>query len=532
MFGLFDSKEKVKRDLIDRGIEPEVLLVRNKNLFVAFDTKNMYFPRAKTKEIFLTNLAQQYFFIHSYESSTSLYSLQYGFLINAMAPDEIEMVKSFVLKHSSSWCDDKETCAKYFDFIDRFNIYSNPVKQVFVDKYFNIVGIGNGCILSNSVKLNFSDISKMSFYKENNSIGTVNREVGLEDVEEMHLYNEPDDTGILLKDLSDEDIAKFKNTIDSNKGHWVLNKLAVNIDTNIGSLVSNADALQLNNVPLSDFIFNTIDDVNHVSFGSDEKYHKYSMKYSFDEYSYAHKNYRIEVQLKNDQLITKFNFEFEKTADLTFEYYDEKAYKKALVLIKNNFLSTVPKKRKIEIPDALQEARNKVEKKGIDKNNQLEVLIDNQYYLSRPSLNELGLTPYNVMYLLDNDKHIKFANDLHDDTYILYDFRVHEGSNEEREEYKFYDSGYMPVMYFDLKLYNSDNKKIKITLATQMGKQESDTNEILESTFLRKGYVPSRKPKNNKSIPVKQLRELKSLLDDGIITQEDFDAKKKQLLNL
>ena len=58
MFGLFDSKEKVKRDLIDRGIEPEVLLVRNKNLFVAFDTENMYFPRANTKDIFLTHLAQ------------------------------------------------------------------------------------------------------------------------------------------------------------------------------------------------------------------------------------------------------------------------------------------------------------------------------------------------------------------------------------------------------------------------------------------------------------------------------------------
>ncbi|WP_172985844.1 hypothetical protein, partial [Lactobacillus helveticus] len=140
MFGLFDSKEKVKRDLIDRGIEPEVLLVRNKNLFVAFDTKNMYFPRAKTKEIFLTNLAQQYFFIHSYESSTSLYSLQYGFLINAMAPDEIEMVKSFVLKHGSSWCDDKEISAKYFDFINKFDVYSNPVQRVFVDNYSNIVG--------------------------------------------------------------------------------------------------------------------------------------------------------------------------------------------------------------------------------------------------------------------------------------------------------------------------------------------------------------------------------------------------------
>jgi hypothetical protein len=38
--------------------------------------------------------------------------------------------------------------------------------------------------------------------------------------------------------------------------------------------------------------------------------------------------------------------------------------------------------------------------------------------------------------------------------------------------------------------------------------------------------------------PVKQqdatdeLRKFKSLLDDGVITQEDFDAKKKQLLNL
>lgn len=528
MFGLFDSKEKVKRDLIDRGIEPEVLLVRNKNLFVAFDTKNMYFPRAKTKEIFLTNLAQQYFFIHSYESSTSLYSLQYGFLINAMAPDEIEMVKSFVLKHGSSWCDDKEISAKYFDFINKFDVYSNPVQRVFVDNYSNIVGFDNGYMLSNSVKLNFSDISRMSFYKHNNSIGTVNREVGFEDVDGI---NEPEDAGLLLKDLSDEDITKFENEVNTNHGHWVLNKLAVDIATNIDSLTLDSEALQIH-IPIYDFIFNTIDDVNHVSFGSDQKCHKYSMKYSFDEYSYAHKNYRIEVKLKNDQLTTKFNFEFEKTANLTFEYYDEKIYKKALVLIKNNFLSTVPKKRKIEIPDALQEARNKVEKKGIDKNNQLEVLIDNQYYLSRPSLNELGLTPYNVMYLLDNDKHIKFANDLHDDTYILYDFRVHEGSNEEREEYKFYDSGYMPVMYFDLKLYNSDNKKIKITLATQMGKQESDTNEILESTFLRKGYVPSRKPKNNKSIPVKQLRELKSLLDDGIITQEDFDAKKKQLLNL
>jgi membrane protease subunit (stomatin/prohibitin family) len=30
----------------------------------------------------------------------------------------------------------------------------------------------------------------------------------------------------------------------------------------------------------------------------------------------------------------------------------------------------------------------------------------------------------------------------------------------------------------------------------------------------------------------KQLTDLKGLLDDGILTQEEFDAKKKQILNL
>ncbi|HAH94421.1 MAG TPA: SHOCT domain-containing protein, partial [Dielma fastidiosa] len=32
--------------------------------------------------------------------------------------------------------------------------------------------------------------------------------------------------------------------------------------------------------------------------------------------------------------------------------------------------------------------------------------------------------------------------------------------------------------------------------------------------------------------PTEQLRKYKSLLDDGIITQEEFDSKKKQILGL
>ena len=42
--------------------------------------------------------------------------------------------------------------------------------------------------------------------------------------------------------------------------------------------------------------------------------------------------------------------------------------------------------------------------------------------------------------------------------------------------------------------------------------------------------------KNNISISsdtnLDDLRKLKSLLDDGIITQEEFNSKKKQILNL
>ena len=36
----------------------------------------------------------------------------------------------------------------------------------------------------------------------------------------------------------------------------------------------------------------------------------------------------------------------------------------------------------------------------------------------------------------------------------------------------------------------------------------------------------------NVNDPIEEIRKYKSLLDDGIITQEEFDAKKKQLLGI
>ena len=42
----------------------------------------------------------------------------------------------------------------------------------------------------------------------------------------------------------------------------------------------------------------------------------------------------------------------------------------------------------------------------------------------------------------------------------------------------------------------------------------------------------NERPSNNSSNSVDEIRKFKQLLDDGIITQEEFDAKKRQLLGL
>ena len=49
---------------------------------------------------------------------------------------------------------------------------------------------------------------------------------------------------------------------------------------------------------------------------------------------------------------------------------------------------------------------------------------------------------------------------------------------------------------------------------------------------LSKAEIEILKSKNSIVSPVEELKKYKELLDSGIITQEDFDAKKKQLLGL
>ena len=49
---------------------------------------------------------------------------------------------------------------------------------------------------------------------------------------------------------------------------------------------------------------------------------------------------------------------------------------------------------------------------------------------------------------------------------------------------------------------------------------------------LSKAEIETIKSKNTVISPVEELKKYKELLDGGIITQEEFDAKKKQLLGL
>lgn len=96
----------------------------------------------------------------------------------------------------------------------------------------------------------------------------------------------------------------------------------------------------------------------------------------------------------------------------------------------------------------------------------------------------------------------------------------------------------------------SDTKEVvsiaTLTVLDELGndheisiKAESNFVDFIRQNFLHKIFtkINSESTKltalESKENPLSQkLRDLKGLLDDGIITQEDFDAKKKQLLDL
>lgn len=82
-----------------------------------------------------------------------------------------------------------------------------------------------------------------------------------------------------------------------------------------------------------------------------------------------------------------------------------------------------------------------------------------------------------------------------------------------------------------------DTFKEKFNIAVDRTQAQNIYNEtyriydLLKRKEERKQYAPPRTEKV-KEDPYEQLKKLKELLDMGILTQDEFDAKKKQILNI
>ena len=84
----------------------------------------------------------------------------------------------------------------------------------------------------------------------------------------------------------------------------------------------------------------------------------------------------------------------------------------------------------------------------------------------------------------------------------------------------------------------SDGNTLLIPLITTETKKDSFTSNVLYQVFdklcsLLNSIIDSNQISNdNSNNDISDLKQLKQLADDGVITQEEFEAKKKQILGL
>lgn len=105
---------------------------------------------------------------------------------------------------------------------------------------------------------------------------------------------------------------------------------------------------------------------------------------------------------------------------------------------------------------------------------------------------------------------------------------------EAKEKYNHFDISQIERHLEALKNESIENK-ILLTLAPF----ENDQNVFLslkqkhkEIIFLEQSSTAKQEESHVKKSNKEQLQELKEMLDDGLITQEDFEQKKKQILGL
>lgn len=80
----------------------------------------------------------------------------------------------------------------------------------------------------------------------------------------------------------------------------------------------------------------------------------------------------------------------------------------------------------------------------------------------------------------------------------------------------------------DISLMSNPNTSVNSFLYKQSMNTAEEIISMVNSILSERNNAPQNAGKDTSS----ELRELKGLLDDGIITQEEFDAKKAKILNL
>lgn len=104
---------------------------------------------------------------------------------------------------------------------------------------------------------------------------------------------------------------------------------------------------------------------------------------------------------------------------------------------------------------------------------------------------------------------------------------------------------YMSNLQIKLNLKSIDNPCVMINYITRKTRVDSPMGLFLTDMFQKDisrleeimrlnsdDDIPSINETSSNEIPIEELKKLKELLDMGIITQEEFDSKKKQLLGL
>lgn len=88
------------------------------------------------------------------------------------------------------------------------------------------------------------------------------------------------------------------------------------------------------------------------------------------------------------------------------------------------------------------------------------------------------------------------------------------------------------LVYSTIEIVSTGNKAIIEDVPAHIAIEIKNAIENLKKDFKKADSAPAAKQEKDMYDVADEIRELKDLLNDGILTQDEFDAKKKQLLGI